>query len=400
LVDATTNFVDIWGVDMKYAIIGSGNIGSALAERFADHGVEAVIANTRGPGSIDTSRLGSAVTPVTLNEALTAEMIIVAIPFLAVRELGFSRPDWSGKIVVDTTNAFLLPNADEVLNGRLSTELNAEAFPGAAVVKSFNQTAVKQFTEKRPPEFGKRAVFVASNSPAASAAVTDLADKLGFAPIQLGRIDEGGVLIQARNALTLRNLYEMPLNPEGTTTMTAGIDSRLNPGTWVIDPVHSSITFSVGHLMVSKVRGRFSEFSGSITVPDNGIPVISATVAVGSVDTGNKDRDHHLRAPDFFDVENFPTATFTSTGLREDSDRYALDGEFSLRGVTKPITLTLEFFGVSPGMGKGEVAGFEARVAVSRKDFGVLTDTPIIGGGALLGDTVDITIEAEALKAV
>jgi predicted dinucleotide-binding enzyme len=146
---------------MQHAIIGTGNIGRALAERFADHGVRAVIANTRGPEPIDTSHFGSVVTPVTLNQALTADMIIVAIPFLAVRELGFSRPDWSGKIIVDTTNAFLLPNADEVLNGRLSTELNTEAFPGAAVVKAFNQTAVKQFTEKRPPEFGKRVVFVA-----------------------------------------------------------------------------------------------------------------------------------------------------------------------------------------------------------------------------------------------
>jgi polyisoprenoid-binding protein YceI/predicted dinucleotide-binding enzyme len=383
---------------MQHAIIGTGNIGRALAERFADHGVRAVIANTRGPESIDTSHFGSVVTPVTLNQALTADMIIVAIPFLAVRELGFSRPDWSGKIIVDTTNAFLLPNADEVLNGRLSTELNTEAFPGAAVVKAFNQTAVKQFTEKRPPEFGKRVVFVASNSPAASASIAHLAEKLGFAAIQLGRIDEGGVLIQARNALTLRNLYELPVNLQRTTTVTAEIDSQLKPGTWAIDPAHSSITFSVRHLMVSKVRGRFSEFSGLITVPDNGIPSVSANVAVGSVDTGNKERDRHVRAADFFDVENFPTATFTSTGLREDSDKYALDGEFSLRGITKPITLTLEFFGVSPGMGKGEVAGFEAKVALSRKDFGVLIDTPIIGGSAVLGDTVDITIDVEGLK--
>jgi predicted dinucleotide-binding enzyme len=179
---------------MGYAIIGTGNIGSALAERFADHGVSAVITNTRGPESIDTSQLSSVVTPVSLDEALTADVIIVAIPFLAVRELGFSRSDWSGKIVVDSTNAFTLPNADEVLNGRLSTDFNAEAFPGAAVVKAFNQTAVKQFTEKRPPEFGRRVVFVASNSPAASAAVADLVNQLGFAPIQLRRIDEGGVL--------------------------------------------------------------------------------------------------------------------------------------------------------------------------------------------------------------
>lgn len=205
-------------------------------------------------------------------------------------------------------------------------------------------------------------------------------------------------IIGAGNVGSLRNLYELPINLRRTATVTTGIDTQLKAGTWAIDPVHSSINFSIRHLMVGKVRGRFSEFSGSITVPDNGIPSVSATIAVGSVDTGNKDRDHHVKAADFFDVENFPTATFRSTGLREDNDRYALDGEFSLRGVTKPITLTLEFFGVSPGMGKGEVAGFEAKVALSRKDFGVLTETPIIGGGALLGDTVDITIEVEGLN--
>ena len=204
-------------------------------------------------------------------------------------ELGGSRADWSGKIVVDAPNAFLVPNSEQILGGRLSTEFNAEAFPGAAVVKSFNQTAARQLAEKRPPEFGKRVVFVSSNDSAASAVVAGLCTELGFAPIELGRLDEGGVLIQARNALVLRELYELPSELEKNTQVTSAVGRDLTPGTWAIDPVHSSITFSVRHLMVGRVRGRFGDFSGAITVPENGTPSIAATIAVGSVNTGNPD---------------------------------------------------------------------------------------------------------------
>ena len=206
-----------------------------------------------------------------------------------------------------------MPEAEAILGDRLSTEFNAEAFPGAAVVKSFNQTAARQFAEKRPPEFGRRVVFVSSNDSAASAVVAGLCTDLGFAPIELGRIDEGGVLIQARNALVLRELYELPSELENNTEVTSTVERNLTPGTWAIDPVHSSITFSVRHLMIGKVRGRFDDFSGAITLPENGTPSIAATISVGSVNTGNPDRDEHLRAPDIFDVDEFPTATLVST---------------------------------------------------------------------------------------
>jgi predicted dinucleotide-binding enzyme len=197
---------------MSYAIIGTGNVGTALAGAFADHAVAVTIANTRGPESLQrlATDLGPTVTPATVDDALKADVILAAVHFLQMGGLGARLLDWAGKIVVDTTNAFLLPNVDEVLGGRLSTDINAELFPGSQMVKAFNQTPAGQLSRKVSPEQGKRVVFVASNSPTASTTIADLATRIGFAPIELGRIDEGGVLIQARNALTLRNLFELP----------------------------------------------------------------------------------------------------------------------------------------------------------------------------------------------
>jgi polyisoprenoid-binding protein YceI/predicted dinucleotide-binding enzyme len=385
---------------LQYAVVGTGTVGTVLAQRFSDHQIPALRANTRGPETIDVTELSASITPATLDTALDADVIILAIPFLQVRELGGRRPDWSGKIVVDATNAFLVPNSEQILGGRLSTEYNAEAFPGAVVVKSFNQTAARQLAEKRPPEFGKRVVFVASNDSAASALVAELCTDLGLAPIELGRLDEGGVLIQARNALVLRELYELPSELEKSIQVTSAVGRDLTPGTWTIDPVHSSITFSVRHLMVGKVRGRFGDFSGAITLPENGTPIITATIAVGSVDTGNPTRDEHLRAPDVFDADEFPTATLVSVDMHGTgrNDRVLII-DFTLRGITKRIPLAFSFLGVSAGMGHGEVAGFEGVIKLKRSDFGVLTDTPVLaGGGPALGDTVDVIVCVEAVK--
>jgi predicted dinucleotide-binding enzyme/polyisoprenoid-binding protein YceI len=385
---------------VQYAIVGTGSIGTVLAQRFSDHHVPALFANTRGPETIDVTELSASITPVTLETALDADVIILAIPFLQVREVGRRRADWSGKIVVDTANAFLVPNSEKILGGRLSTDFNAEAFPGAAVVKSFNQTAARQLAEKRPSEFGRRVVFVSSNDSAASALVAGLCTDLGFAPIELGRIDQGGVLIQARNALVLRNLYELPTELENSIQVDSTVEPDLTPGTWTIDPVHSSITFSVRHLAVGRVRGRFDDFSGAITVPENGTPSVTVTVAVGSVNTGNPDRDQHLRAPDIFGADEFPTATLVSTGMHPvEKDNWVLEADFTLRGTTKRIPVAFSFLGVSPGMGRGEVAGFEGVVKLKRGDFGVLTDTPVLsGGGPMVGDTVEITVCVEAVK--
>src|SRR5690349_20766970 len=131
-----------------------------------------------------------------------------------------------------------------------------------------------------------------------------------------------------------------------TTATTA-----LPVGTWAIDPVHSSVGFSVRHVVVSKVRGGFDTFSGAITVAEDGTPSVSAEIAIDSINTRNEQRDAHLKAADFFDAESFPVATFVSTGVRADGDNYVVDGDFTLKGVTRPIALALEFNGVNPGMG-------------------------------------------------
>ena len=136
-------------------------------------------------------------------------------------------------------------------------------------------------------------------------------------------------------------------------------------------------------------------------MPENGTPSIAATIEVGSVNTGNLDRDEHLRAPDIFGADEFPTATLVSVDMQgSGKDDWVLVVDFTLRGITKRLPLAFSFLGVSVGMGHGEVAGFEGEIKLKRSDFGVLTDTPVLaGGGPLVGDTVDVTICVEAVKA-
>ena len=180
--------------------------------------------------------------------------------------------------------------------------------------------------------------------------------------------------------------------------MTATATTQLSVGTWAIDPVHSSINFWVRHLMVSKVRGKFDAFSGAIVVGEDGTASVRAEIAVDSVNTGNDQRDAHVKSTDFFDVEKYPVATFTSRAVEPNGNNYVLHGELTLKGVTRPVALDLEFYGGNPGMGHGEVAGFEASVVLNRKDFGIDIDLPLETGGAVVGDKVTITLEIEAVK--
>jgi polyisoprenoid-binding protein YceI len=180
--------------------------------------------------------------------------------------------------------------------------------------------------------------------------------------------------------------------------MSTAVNTALEPGTWTIDPVHSAVNFSVRHLMVSKVRGKFDTFSGAITVDENGNPSVTAEIDVNSINTGNEGRDGHIKSADFFEVEKYPTALFASTSVKPNGDDYVLEGDFTLHGVTKPVTLELEFNGVNPGMGNGPVAGFEAKIVLNRKDFGIDLDMPLETGGSVVGDKVTITLEIEAGK--
>jgi polyisoprenoid-binding protein YceI len=171
----------------------------------------------------------------------------------------------------------------------------------------------------------------------------------------------------------------------------------LAAGTWTIDPTHSTVAFSVRHLMVSKVRGTFNTFSGSIEVPESGTPVVTAEIVLDSFDTKNEQRDGHVRSADFLEVEKFPTMTYRSTGLRSSGDDIVVDGELTLHGVSKPVELELEYSGVNPGMGAGTVAGFEARTEINRGDFGISIQMPLEGGGVVVGEKITISLDIEAV---
>jgi len=213
----------------RYAIVGSGNIGTALARLFARAAIDVNIANTRGPESIRqlVASTGASVHAVELDEALDSDVIMMAVPFPKVAEFGASLADWTGKTVVDTTNGYLTPNSADVLQGRLSTHYAAEQLPGAEVVKTFNQLPANILAAELDPDVGRRVVFVATDFPRAGDRIADLVNDLGLAAVQLGRIDEGGRLIQARNALVLRNLIEQPLQTPRQASRAAAFAAEL-----------------------------------------------------------------------------------------------------------------------------------------------------------------------------
>jgi polyisoprenoid-binding protein YceI len=169
-------------------------------------------------------------------------------------------------------------------------------------------------------------------------------------------------------------------------------------GTWAIDPMHSEVGFSVRHLMVSKVRGKFNKFSGQIvTGEDLPSSSVTAEIELASIETGAEPRDAHLRSPDFFDIENYPLMTYRSTGIRADGDGYIVDGELTLKGVTRSVPLKLEVNGFGPDPYGGTRAGFSATAEINRQDFGVNWNAAIEGGGVVVSDKVAIHLEIEAV---
>ena len=170
-------------------------------------------------------------------------------------------------------------------------------------------------------------------------------------------------------------------------------------GTWTIDPVHSRLGFSVRHMMIAKVRGSFTDFSGEITIADDPLQsTVAVDVQLGSIDTANDDRDNHLRTNDFFDVANHPTMTFRSTRVEADGDDYIVHGDLTIRGVTNPVALEVEFDGTSKDPWGGTRAGFSAETEINRKDWGMEWNTPLEAGGVMLGDKVKIEIDVQLVK--
>src|ERR1700754_3217838 len=170
-------------------------------------------------------------------------------------------------------------------------------------------------------------------------------------------------------------------------------------GTWDIDPVHSDVSFTVRHMMVSKVRGRFGTFAGEIvTGADLSGSSVAATIEANSIDTGNDQRDEHIRSADFFDVTNHPQWTFRSTGVRVDGSEVVVDGELTIKGVTRQVPLALEINGFGPDAYGGIRAGFSATTTIDRNDFGVDIKMPMDGGGMVVSDKVQISLEIEAVR--
>jgi polyisoprenoid-binding protein YceI len=187
-----------------------------------------------------------------------------------------------------------------------------------------------------------------------------------------------------------------------TTTDVTAIPGALVPvgwvaGTWVIDPAHTALGFAVRHLM-SRVRGTFSEVSGQIvTGPEPSGSVATATIGVASVSTGNPMRDDHLRSADFFDAGRFPEMTFASTAVLPAEGRWVLSGDLTIRDVTRPAELEVEFLGTDPAGLQGETRiGFSARGTISRRDFGITFGLAADGTKIIIGDKVDITLDVEA----
>jgi polyisoprenoid-binding protein YceI len=170
---------------------------------------------------------------------------------------------------------------------------------------------------------------------------------------------------------------------------------------WNFDPVHSHVAFSVRHLMISKVTGHFKIWSGTLLIdeerPENSS--VSVEIDASSIDTKEGQRDDHLRSPDFLHAQNFPKITFRSTRVEKlDDEHYRVAGDFTIRDVTRPITLAVDYLGRAKDPWGGERVGFSATTAIDRKDYGLTFNMPLEGGGVMVGDKVNITLDIEAVR--
>jgi polyisoprenoid-binding protein YceI len=168
-------------------------------------------------------------------------------------------------------------------------------------------------------------------------------------------------------------------------------------GTWNIDPTHSEVGFSIRHIMVSKVKGKFERFNATFVTTENPLEAtVTASAEVASVNTNQADRDGHLRTGDFFEAETYPTIDFVSTGARVKGDDYLVDGDLTIKGITKPVTFELEFGGFGGDPYGNYKAGATAVTKINREDFGLTYNAALETGGVLLGNEVTITIELQA----
>ena len=176
--------------------------------------------------------------------------------------------------------------------------------------------------------------------------------------------------------------------------MTTSEATTLVPGSWVLDPLHSTVEFSIRHLGISKVRGRFAKFETEFVIDDAGFATLGATIYLDSFDTGNADRDAHVRNADFLDVANRPTLSFRAVEPVKVAESFTVEGVATLGGVTKPVTLEVEWGGVQKFAGTGDNhAGFSATGTIKRTDFGVGGSMP-----GMLSDAVQVELEIQLIE--
>ena len=167
---------------------------------------------------------------------------------------------------------------------------------------------------------------------------------------------------------------------------------------WRVDVDHTTLEFRVRHAGIAKVRGVFRDFEGTLTFGEDGVPQARGSVDVASLDTRIAARDEHLRSPDFFDVEQHPRMTFTSTSIEVDGDDVRVRGDLTIRGVTKPIELTGELGGTGVDDEGNERIGLELRGRLDRRDYGLTWNATVDGGGLLVGNRVDIALDVSAVR--
>jgi polyisoprenoid-binding protein YceI len=176
----------------------------------------------------------------------------------------------------------------------------------------------------------------------------------------------------------------------------------MTTNSWNIDTVHSGINFSVRHMVVSKVRGRFAKFSGTLGLDDGDLTRSTIEVAIdaASIDTGTPQRDGHLRSPDFLDAERFPEVRFKSARIEKvGADRYRVVGDLTIRDVTREVVLDVEYGGRAKDPWGNDRVGFIAKTSFDRKDFGLAWNQVLEAGGVLVGDRIDIDLEVQGVRA-
>lgn len=182
-------------------------------------------------------------------------------------------------------------------------------------------------------------------------------------------------------------------------------DVTANPAektrTWTLDPVHSEVGFGVRHMMISTVKGSFTDLEGTIHLDEDDFSQSRVTVSIdaSSIGTGSADRDGHLRSEDFLDVENHPSITFESTSIEGTPESFTVHGELTIRGETRTVSLEGEELGRGQDPWGNRRVGFKAGTKVSRKDFGLTWNQALETGGVLVGDEIDISIEVQAIPA-